>query len=84
LLEKIKDNPINEVFPCLWTKQVFPAERLVGSLEKVYCLLMGQDPPYVETPYQGVSLRATADIAFYRLVYTAVKCAPSDAHVNHF
>ena len=44
LKEVDDDNSDNEVFPCLWMKQVFYAENLVGSPENVHVLLMGQDP----------------------------------------
>ena len=74
LLEKIHKGgnsyPDNEVFPCLWMKQVFITERLVGSPEKVYCLLMGQDPVCKENPYRDIyllNLRAATGIAFHNI-----------------
>ena len=71
LLEKVdNDNPNNEVFPCLWMKQVFIAERLVGSPEKVKCILMGQDPVYKKNQSIGIylsHLRAATGIAFHNI-----------------
>ena len=72
LLRKIdgNNNPGNEVFPCLWMKQVFLTERLVGSPKKVYCLLMGQDPVYEENTRKDIylsHLRAATGIAFHNI-----------------
>ena len=54
-----------EVFPCQWMKQMFYAESLV-NLEKVNCLLLGQDP--VSKPNETtdlIDLRKATGIAFH-------------------
>ena len=67
MLIKIDDDDDlnNEVFPCLWMKQVFVAERLVKNPDGVYCLLMGQDP--VSNSGYGICLRAATGIAFHNI-----------------
>ena len=54
----------NEPFPCLWMKDVFRAEKLVETPERVRCLIMGQDPVgRGDASY----LRKATGIAFHKI-----------------
>jgi len=45
LLKQIQgQNSTNEVFPCLWVKEVFYEERKYSSPDKLPCLIMGTSP----------------------------------------
>ena len=60
-------DPDKEVFPCQWMKQMFYAESLV-NLEKVNCLLLGQDPVSKQNKTIGLTdLRKATGVAFHRV-----------------
>ena len=58
----------NEVFPCQWLKQVFYAEKLLGSPGKVKGILMGHDPVSKVSTKQPLStLRKATGIAYHNI-----------------
>ena len=70
LLRKVDSDNDKEVFPGLWMKQVFLAERLVGIPDRIKCLIMGQDPVCRVKSYQGIhlsNLRSATGIAFHNI-----------------
>ena len=75
LLETVdSNNPNNEVFPCQWIKQVFYAERLVKNPDRVYCVIMGQDPDCNEDDENSLSeLRASTGVAFHKIEDLSIK-----------
>ena len=56
--------PDKAIFPCLWMKHVFDAERLV-SPDHVQCLLFGSDPLSKTQLYELNQLCKTIGIAFH-------------------
>ena len=55
------------MFPSLWMKQVFLAERLVDFPQKVQCLIMGQDPACKESSNNLSNLRSATGVAFHNI-----------------
>ena len=57
----------SEVFPSLWMKQVFLAERLIDFPQRVKCLIMGQDPAYKESSNNPSKLCSATGVSFHNI-----------------
>lgn len=81
LLKKVDDNNLDyEVFPCLWMKQVFYAERLIGSPKNVRGLLLGQSPKGAKDDISYLRTATGVDISddgTYITVSSNLQCGTS-------